>query len=142
MLSLLPVIFVNTMQYPRTLNNNIYHLKKREPPPFLHSDINTWPRSGPFCWQNPWSGCSSGTDLVVFLENFLEYSYIYVSLFILSTHVAQMLLTPRWVNRRRDMKQLTINILRLTVGVKHSILSPNLHLVEEENLEWLPILQH
>ena len=27
-----------------------------------------WPRSGPFCWQNPCSGCNSGFDLVVVLE--------------------------------------------------------------------------
>ena len=41
------IIFVNTIQYPRTLNNNIYHLNKQEPPPFFHSI--TWPRSGPLC---------------------------------------------------------------------------------------------
>ena len=28
-------IFVNTIQYPSTLNNNIYHSNKREPPPFF-----------------------------------------------------------------------------------------------------------
>ena len=28
----------------------------------------TWPRSGPFCWQNPCSGCNSGIDLVVVLQ--------------------------------------------------------------------------
>ena len=27
-----------------------------------------WPCSGPFCWQNPCSGCNSGFDLVVVLE--------------------------------------------------------------------------
>ena len=75
------------MQYPRTMSNNTYHSgtitrfsgnhsgnttlfsgNKREPPPFFHSDTNTWPRSGPFCWQNPCSSYNGGTDLVV-----LEY---------------------------------------------------------------------
>ena len=69
------------------------------------------------------------------------------NLILLSTRVARMLLTPRWVSRRKDVKQLSINILKLTVGVKHSIsrratFSPNPHLVGEETLECLPILQH
>ena len=33
-------IFANTIQYAHTLENNIYHLNKPEPPPFFHSDIN------------------------------------------------------------------------------------------------------
>ena len=61
------LIAFNTMQYPRTLQNNIYHSKKRVPPPFFHSDTN-WPRSDPFFWQNPCSGCNSWIDLVVALE--------------------------------------------------------------------------
>ena len=28
-----------------------------------------WPRSGPFCWQNPCSACNSGFNLVVVLEH-------------------------------------------------------------------------
>ena len=28
----------------------------------------TWPRSDPFCWQNPCSGCNSGIDLVVLFK--------------------------------------------------------------------------
>ena len=69
------------------------------------------------------------------------------NLFLLSTHVAQMLLTQRRVNRRKDLKLLSINKSTLKLGVKHSIsrrttFSPNLHLVEEETLECLPILQH
>ena len=28
--------FVNTIQYPRNLNNNIYHSNKQEPPQFFH----------------------------------------------------------------------------------------------------------
>ena len=57
------------------------------------------------------------------------------NLFLLSTSVARMLLPPRWVSRQKDVKQLSINILKLTAGVKHFIncrkFSPNPHLVEE-----------
>ena len=63
------------IQYPRTLNNNIYHSNKREPPPFFHSDTNNWPRSGPVCWQSPCSGCSSRAELVVALEYFF-FNYV------------------------------------------------------------------
>ena len=59
------------MQYPCTLKNNIYHSNRREQPPFFHSDTNTWPCSGPFCWQNPCSGCNSGTDWFAALEYIL-----------------------------------------------------------------------
>ena len=63
----------------------------------------------------------------------------------LSKRVARMLLTPRWVNRRKGLK--SINVSKPTHGVKHSIsrrttFSPNLHLVEEETLECLLILHH
>ena len=34
------LILVNTIQYPRTLKNNIYYSSKRIPPPFFHSDTN------------------------------------------------------------------------------------------------------
>ena len=54
--------------YPRTLDSSICHSKKRGPPPFFYSNTNTWPRSSPFCWQNPCSGCNSRTDLVVVFE--------------------------------------------------------------------------
>ena len=65
-------IFFNTIQYPRTLKNNIYQkTNEREPPPFFHSVTDTWPRSGAFCWQNPCSGCNSWTDLV----NVFEYIF-------------------------------------------------------------------
>ena len=37
---LITFMFVNTMQYPRTLKNNIYHSNKQEPPPFFHLDTN------------------------------------------------------------------------------------------------------
>ena len=164
---------------------------KRELPPFFHSDTNTWPRSDPFCWQNPCPGCNSETDLVVVLEciffqlcstrnrslRFTRFRRSYVnrfavvltnhcqstlflphvcsskwprslfiylfillfffsgegggrgavclvhfrSLFLLSTRVARMLLSPRWVSSRKDVKWFSINISKLTLGVKHSI---------------------
>ena len=37
---LIAFILVNTIQYPRTLKNNIYHSNKRGPPPFFHLDTN------------------------------------------------------------------------------------------------------
>ena len=37
---LITFIFVNTIQYPHTLQNNIYHSNKWGPLPFFHSDIN------------------------------------------------------------------------------------------------------
>ena len=37
---LIAFILVNTIQYPRTLKNNIYHSNKRIPPSFFHSDTN------------------------------------------------------------------------------------------------------
>ena len=89
--------------------------------------FSKWPRSF-FC------RCLS--PMIVHLRN----------LFLLSTRVARMLLTPRWVSRRKDVKYLCINISKLTVGVKHPInrrttFSPDLHLVEKEVLECFPILQ-
>ena len=70
--------------------------------------------------------CSCFSQVLVHLRN----------LFLLSTPVARMLLTTRWVTRRKDVKQLSINISKLAVGVKHSItrrttFSPNPHLKEE-----------
>ena len=56
------------------------------------------------------------------------------NLFLLSTPVARMSLTPRWVSRRKNTKQLSINTSKLKVVVKHSIhrttFSRNPHLVE------------
>ena len=57
------------IQYTRTLNNNIHHSNKREPPPIFllkYQYLATF--CGPICWQNPYSGCNSGTDLIVVLE--------------------------------------------------------------------------
>ena len=186
------------------MNNNIYHSNKREPAPSFLSDNSTWPRSGPFWWQNPCCGYNSGTDLVVALEyiffnfvpttskslqftrfrksyrnltaviltnhcqsytaflldvrcskwprsfsfcSWLTQMIVYLrNLFLMSTRVTRMLLTPGWVNRRRDVKQLSINISILTIEVKHSIsrrttFSRYRYLAEEETLECLLILQ-
>ena len=65
--------------------------------------------------------------------------------FLLNTPVAQMLLTPRWVSRRKDVKHLFIIIYKLKVGGKHSIsrratFSPNPHLVEE--VPYFPFFTH
>ena len=38
--SLIAFIFVNTIQYPCILRNNIYHSNKRGPTPFFHQDTN------------------------------------------------------------------------------------------------------
>ena len=80
-----------------------------------------WPRS---------FFCSCFLLMIVHLRN----------LFLLSTPVARILLTSRWVSRQKNVKWSSTNISRLTVGVKHSIsgrttFSPNLHLVEQETLE-------
>ena len=37
---LIAFIMVNTMQYPHTPENSIYHSNKRGPPPFIHSDTD------------------------------------------------------------------------------------------------------
>ena len=97
----------------------------------LDMRCSKWPRSFFFFF------CSCLSAMIVHLRN----------LFLLSTRVARTLLTPRWINRRKDVKYLSINISKLTLGVNHFIsrrttFSPNLHLVDEETLERFPILQH
>ena len=64
---LITFILVNTIQYPRTLHNNIYHSKKREPPPFFHSDTNLV-FGQVLIHYFEFSGPNSGIDLVVNLE--------------------------------------------------------------------------
>ena len=193
------------MQYPCTLKNNIYHSNRREQPPFFHSDTNTWPCSGPFCWQNPCSGCNSGTDWFAALEyilfqlcsNIEQISYVHkipkklckppccgsnqplsklhhfftwYALFKVATFLFLQLFVPNDsafasptffehtccsnVVNSKEGKQTKrcekvihkYNLSKLTLEVKHSIsrrttFSTNLHLVEEETLECLPILQ-
>ena len=56
-------------------------------------------------------------------------------------------LLPEQMGRQTNRCEIVINISNLTVGVKHSIgprttFFPNLHSVDEERLECLPILQH
>ena len=67
--------FFNTIQYPSTLKNNVYHSYKRKPPTFFHSDTNTWPRSGPFCRQNP---CSPWTVELIWLLFLNIFSFKFV----------------------------------------------------------------
>ena len=65
------LFLVNTIQYPRTLKNNIHYSNKPVPPPFFYSDTNPvfgHVRSNPFVWQKPCSGCNSGIYLVFALE--------------------------------------------------------------------------
>ena len=63
---LITFILVNTRQYPRTRQNTC-HSKKREPPPFFHSDTN--PVLGHVLIHYfECSGRNSGIDLVVNLE--------------------------------------------------------------------------
>ena len=69
-------IFVNTMQYPHTLKNNIYHPNKRRTLPFFYSNTN--PLLGHIMVhsvdKNPYSGCNNGIVFVVVLSNlFLRY---------------------------------------------------------------------
>ena len=81
--------------------------------------------------------CSCFPPVLVHLRN----------LFLSSTAVARMLLTRRWVSRRKDVKQLSINLSKLTAGVKHSIncrttFSPNPHLVEEATCFHLDMIRN
>ena len=81
--------------------------------------------------------CAVQSGHVAFFCSYLSSMIVHLrNLFLLSTPVTRMLLTPRWVGKRKDVKQLSINISKLTVGIKHSIScrttsSPNPHLVEK-----------
>ena len=81
--------------------------------------------------------CAVQSGHVAFFCSYLSPMVVHLrNLFLLSTPVTRMLLTPRWVGKRKDVKQLSINISKLTVGIKHSIsgrttFSLNPHLVEE-----------
>ena len=68
---LIAFIFLNTIQYPRTLKNNIYHSKNKwVPPPFFSFGYQScvWLCSDPFFWQNPCSGSKIEIGLIVVLE--------------------------------------------------------------------------
>ena len=81
---------------------------------FFISFFCTWPSSGPFCRQNP---CSvfflldvsySNWQLSIFCGCLSPIIVNLCNLFLLSIPVAQMFLTPRWVNKQKDVKQLFI----------------------------------
>ena len=145
-------IFVNTTQYLSILNNNIYYSNNRKPPPFFHSDTNTWPRSGPFCWQNPCSGCNRGTGLVVVLE------YIFFQLCFNTEQIPQVhkiqekLCKSHCCCSNQPLSKLHCFLLDVRCSkwsrsffwhlFVRTTFSRNLHLVEEENLQCLTILQH
>ena len=96
---LIAFIFVNTMQYPRTLKNNIYHSNIREPPPFFLFEYQYlakfWSMFLAMCWLK-WSHsffCGCLSLMILHFRN----------LFFLSTRVARMLLTQRRVSSRKDV---------------------------------------
>ena len=64
-LRLVTLIFFDTIKFPLTLKNTIQTNTIFS----FGYQYYTWPCSGPFCWQNPCSGCNSGIYLVVVLEN-------------------------------------------------------------------------
>ena len=149
------------IQYPQTLKNNIYHfwtvftniyyccLKTTSTIIVTTSGILvwkqtgittifsfgyqfcTWPRSGPFCWQNPCPGYNSGIDLIfilkytffqsghilLFLQLFLPMIVHVGNLYLFSTTAAQMLLTPRWVSRQKIRNSYHTYISKLKFGV-------------------------
>ena len=82
---LITFIFVNVIEHPRILNNNIYRLSKRGPPPFFNQDTslvlgNVLVYS--FEEKKPCSRCNSRINLVFFLEYyFLKAIYTALLLF-------------------------------------------------------------
>ena len=64
--TLIAFIFVNTVQYPHILKNNIYHSNKWRPSPFFHSDTN--PVLGHFIVY-------CGIDWLLFL-NILSFNFV------------------------------------------------------------------
>ena len=129
----------NTVQYPHTLENNIYYSCERGPSPFFHTDSN------PILDQFLVHSVDKTNALVVTVEliwllllNILSFNFflrlpvavlskqwqsytafllevatflffqlflpIIVHLFAYSISVPQILLTPRWVSRQKDVK--------------------------------------
>ena len=135
-------IFVNTVQYPRTLRNNIHHSNKQGPQSFFHTDTNPVTAhtlvhsvdkthvlvvTVELIWLLFFQLCSSSrkisqvhksTDKVTLLfclmcaiqsghVPFLAAVFLNDSAFaLLSTPAVRMLLTPSWVGRRTDVKEL------------------------------------
>ena len=119
-------IFVHTIQYPRTMKNNIYHSNKWGLPLFLHLDFNP--------------------VIIHTLVHSVDKTHV-----LDDEHVVQHTCCSNVLNFKvgqgTNRCEIVINISNLTVGVKHSIgcrttFSPNLHSVEEESLECLSVLQH
>ena len=137
---LIAFIFVNTIQYPYTLKNNIYHSSKCGLPLFFHSNTNPilghvlvvtvemiWLLflnilSFNFVHRLPdvvlTNHCQSYTtfylmcsvqsgDVPFFVAIFL---LLFCSYFAKSISVAQMLITPSWLSRRKDTKQSYIQL--------------------------------
>ena len=127
------LIFVNTAQYPRTLRNNIHHSKKQGPQSFFHTDTNpvtthtlvhSVDKTHGFCSFNfvPAPGkshrftraltklhCFFGWCVLFKVATvlFLQLFFLNDSAFaLLSTPVVRMLLTPSWVGRWTDVKEL------------------------------------
>ena len=67
---LIVFFFVNKKQYPHILKNNICHSSKENHHHFLIPIYQscTWPRFGPFCWQNQCSAGNCEIYLVVVVE--------------------------------------------------------------------------
>ena len=67
---LIAFIYVNMIQHPDILKNNMNHLSKRGPSPFFHSDTNLVLGNVLVhsVEKNPCSGCNRGINLAVVLE--------------------------------------------------------------------------
>ena len=191
---LITFIFVNTIQYSRTLTINIYHSNKWGPPLFLHLDTSfvighalvhsvdkthvlvvtvdlIWLlflnilsffqlccstekisqvhkihkklcKPPCYCSNKPLPFC-----LMCAVPRRCSAPFFCSCLFLMILHLRCSKVVNSKVGRETNRCQIVINISNLIVGVKHSIrcrttFSPNLHSVEEETLECLPILQH
>ena len=175
-------IFVNTVQYPRTLGNNIHHSNKQEPQSFFHMDTNPVTAhtlvhsvnkthvlvvTVELIWLLFFQLCSSSrkisqvhksTDKVTLLfclmctiqsghVPFLAAIFSQWQCICIVEHTCCSNVANSKLGRQTNRCERVINIANLTLGVKHSIghrttFSPNLHSIEEETLECLPILQH
>ena len=88
---LIAFILVDTIQYPCTLQNNIYHSNKRIPPTFFNSDTN------PVCGHLLIHSFGKNPSLVVTVEliwllllNILSFNFIpTTNKFLLSWQVSQ-----------------------------------------------------
>ena len=117
---LIAFILVNTIQYPCTLKSNIYQSNKQWTPSFFHLHTNLVLGHVLIHSVDKIHVLVVTVELICFLIFCLSPMLVHLrNLFLLSTPTARMLLFPGWVSRQKDVKQLSINILKLTVGVKH-----------------------